>query len=77
MPAALARGSVAGAFLAEPTLSQATEVTVLADAYAAIGNGFLISNWFTTRDWLGAQPRGGEEAGRDDLRVGALGKRAS
>jgi NitT/TauT family transport system substrate-binding protein len=56
MPAALARGSVAGAFLAEPTLSQASDVTVMADAYAAIGNNFLISNWFTTRDWLARNP---------------------
>jgi len=56
MPAAIARGAVAGAFLAEPTLSQSTDLVVLADAYAAIGSGFLISNWFTTRDWLGRNP---------------------
>jgi NitT/TauT family transport system substrate-binding protein len=56
MPAAIARGSVAGAFLAEPTLSQAADVRILADTYAAIGNRFLISNWFTTRDWLARNP---------------------
>ena len=56
MAAAIARGSVAGAFLAEPALSQATDLVVLADAYAAIGNRFLISNWFTTHDWLGRNP---------------------
>ncbi len=53
MAAAISRGSVAGAFLAEPALSAATDLVVLADTYAAIGNSFLISNWFTTRDWLG------------------------
>lgn len=56
MAAAIARGSVAGAFIAEPALSQATDLVVLADAYAAIGNRFLISNWFTTHDWLARNP---------------------
>lgn len=54
MPSAIALGTVAGAFLAEPTLSQTvgTTLRIIADAYSAIGNRFLISNWFTTRDWL-------------------------
>ncbi len=56
MAAAISRGSVAGAFLAEPALSAATDLVVLADTYAAIGNSFLISNWFTTRDWLARNP---------------------
>lgn len=57
MAAAMMRGTVAGAFLAEPALSQAPpEIVILADAYAAIARSFLISNWFTTRDWLARNP---------------------
>lgn len=53
MPAALERGSIAGAFVAEPILSQVPpDVKILADVYRAIGDRFLISNWFTNRDWL-------------------------
>lgn len=56
-PAAITQRRVAGAFLAEPILSQrGPDVTILADAYSAIGNRFSISNWFTTHDWLTQNP---------------------
>lgn len=53
MTAALERGTVAAAYLAEPVLSQVLpRVREIASPYDAIGNGFLISMWFSTQDWL-------------------------
>jgi NitT/TauT family transport system substrate-binding protein len=53
MGAALVRGTVQAAFVAEPSLSQLPpEVHVIADPYGAIAKAFLISVWFTSRDWL-------------------------
>jgi NitT/TauT family transport system substrate-binding protein len=57
MGPALQRGSVQAAFVAEPSLSQLpAEIEVIADPYSAIAKTFLISVWFTTRDWLGKNP---------------------
>jgi NitT/TauT family transport system substrate-binding protein len=57
MGAALQRGVVQAAFIAEPALSQVPlEVGVIADPYGAIAKAFLISVWFTTRDWLSKNP---------------------
>jgi NitT/TauT family transport system substrate-binding protein len=53
MSAALNRNSIAGAFIAEPVLSQALPfVEPLANAFDAIGKRFALNNWFTTKDWL-------------------------
>jgi NitT/TauT family transport system substrate-binding protein len=53
MAAALQRGTVAGAFLAEPFLSGATgSVRVLARAYDSIAKSFSIASFFATRDWI-------------------------
>jgi NitT/TauT family transport system substrate-binding protein len=53
MGTALQRGTVQGAFIAEPSLSQVPpEVQVIADPYGAIAKAFLISVWFTSHEWL-------------------------
>lgn len=53
MGGALTRGTIAAAFIAEPALTSVKpDVKVLAKAYDAIAPEFLISDWFTTRDWL-------------------------
>jgi NitT/TauT family transport system substrate-binding protein len=57
MSAALIRGSVAGAVIAEPVLSQAlATVQALANAYDAIAGRFALNNFFTTTAWLGQNP---------------------
>jgi NitT/TauT family transport system substrate-binding protein len=54
MPAALARGTLAAATLSEPIMSDAVagDAKVFGKPYDAIAKQFLISDWFTTRDWL-------------------------
>jgi NitT/TauT family transport system substrate-binding protein len=58
MPAALSRGTLAAATLSEPIMSDATsnDAKIFAKPYDAIAKQFLISDWFTTRDWLGKNP---------------------
>ncbi len=57
MVPALERGTVAGAHFGEPFLSSAgTAVRRLAAPYDAVGKRFLISDWFSTRSWLTANP---------------------
>lgn len=59
MPGALARGTVAAAFIAEPVLSSnaaQTATRVLGKAYDAVAPEFAISVAFTTRDWLARNP---------------------
>ena len=53
MGAALARGTVAGAVISEPSLTAAKEsgARVFAKSYDAIGKHFLISGWFATADF--------------------------
>jgi len=54
MPPALTRGTIAAATLSEPIMSGAlvTDAKILGKPYDAIAKQFLISDWFTTRDWL-------------------------
>lgn len=53
MASALGRGTIAGAFLAEPFLSGAAgSVRILAKAYDAIAKSFAIATFFATRDWI-------------------------
>jgi ABC-type nitrate/sulfonate/bicarbonate transport system substrate-binding protein len=58
MPPALSRGTVAAACLSEPIMSGAlgADAKVLGKVYDAIAKQFYISDWFTTRDWLAANP---------------------
>lgn len=53
MAPAIARGQVAGAYLAEPVMSQVLpELRIIASPYDAIAGNFLISLWFSSRDWI-------------------------
>jgi NitT/TauT family transport system substrate-binding protein len=54
MGPALARGTVAGAVISEPSLTSAIEsgdAHVFAKVFDAFAPRFLISGWFTTKDW--------------------------
>ena len=54
MPGALERGTIAAATLSEPIMSDAlnTDAKIFCKPFDAIAKQFLISDWFTTRDWL-------------------------
>jgi NitT/TauT family transport system substrate-binding protein len=53
MAPAIARGTVAGAYLAEPVMSQVLpELRIVASPYDAIAGHFLISLWFSSNDWI-------------------------
>jgi NitT/TauT family transport system substrate-binding protein len=53
MGPSLARGTVAGAYVAEPVLSQIQpDVRIVASPYDAIGTKLLISLWFGTQEWI-------------------------
>jgi NitT/TauT family transport system substrate-binding protein len=54
MPVALTRGTIAAATLSEPIMSDAigADAKIFGKPYDAIAKQFLISDWFTTRDWL-------------------------
>lgn len=52
MGPAIVRGTIAAAHIGEPSLSAAVDIKPIAKPYDAVGNQFLISDWFTTRDWL-------------------------
>jgi NitT/TauT family transport system substrate-binding protein len=53
MAPAIARGTVAAAYLAEPVMSQVLpELRIIASPYDAIGGHFLISVWFANQDWI-------------------------
>jgi len=58
MPSALERGTVAAACLSEPVMSAALGSTakIFGKAYDSIASQFLISDWFTSRDWLANNP---------------------
>ncbi len=62
MPVALERGTVAAATLSEPIMSDAigANARVFGKVYDAISKQFLISDWFTTRDWLAKNPDAGK-----------------
>jgi NitT/TauT family transport system substrate-binding protein len=54
MGPALARGTVAGAVISEPSLTNAIEsgsARAFAKVFDAFAPRFLISGWFTTKDW--------------------------
>jgi NitT/TauT family transport system substrate-binding protein len=54
MGPALERGTVAGAVISEPSLTNAVEsdgARVFAKVFDAFAPRFLISGWFTTKDW--------------------------
>jgi NitT/TauT family transport system substrate-binding protein len=54
MGAALARGAVAGAVISEPSLTAAVasdKARIFAKVFDSIAPHFLISGWFTTKDW--------------------------
>lgn len=54
MGAACARGTVAGAVISEPSLSGSLghgQTRVFAKVFDSLAPHFLISSWFTTRDW--------------------------
>ena len=53
MAPAIARGTVAGAYLAEPVMSQVLpELRIVGSPYDAIAGHFLISLWFSNNDWI-------------------------
>jgi NitT/TauT family transport system substrate-binding protein len=53
MGPALARGTVAGIYVAEPVLSQILpDVRVIASPYDAIGSRLLTSVWFSSQEWI-------------------------
>jgi NitT/TauT family transport system substrate-binding protein len=57
MAGALARGEVAAALLAEPTVSEFKSSTkLLSKCFDGIARSFLISAYFTTASWAGAHP---------------------
>jgi NitT/TauT family transport system substrate-binding protein len=57
MADAVARGAVAAAHLAEPALTAGgSEIVPIAQAFDAIGKQFLLSEWFSTREWIVANP---------------------
>jgi NitT/TauT family transport system substrate-binding protein len=57
IPAALAEHRVDAAFVAEPQITEAKSTShVLAKAYDAVGDGWMIAGYFTTRDWADQHP---------------------
>lgn len=57
MGPALTRGTVAAAMLSEPLITGlGSSIRPLGKVYDAIAPRFLISQWFTTRDWLTKSP---------------------
>jgi NitT/TauT family transport system substrate-binding protein len=57
MAAALARGTVDAAMLAEPYLTSAkSTVRVLGKAYGAVAKSWLIAGWFSSTDWIAQNP---------------------
>jgi NitT/TauT family transport system substrate-binding protein len=57
MQPALERGQVAAAVIGEPGLTSIRDkVHIIGKQYDAIAKSFLISEWFTTPDWLAHNP---------------------
>ncbi len=53
MADAVARGVVAAAHIPEPTLTaRSAEIEVIGKPYDAIAPTFIMSDWFSTRDWV-------------------------
>ena len=57
MPAAVQHGTVDAAHIGEPGLSIGrADIRPIATPYSSISKQFLISDWFTTRDWIAKNP---------------------
>jgi NitT/TauT family transport system substrate-binding protein len=57
MPAAIIRGTVAAGMLGEPYISSyPTDLRILANAYNAVADRFLLNAYYARRDWLAANP---------------------
>jgi NitT/TauT family transport system substrate-binding protein len=59
IPAALKRGSIEAAILAEPILGRAVadgDAKICANAYIAIAPTFMLNGWITTDAWLKNNP---------------------
>jgi NitT/TauT family transport system substrate-binding protein len=57
IPQALAEHRVDAAFVAEPQITEARSSSrILAKAYDAVGEGWMIAGYFTTRDWADQHP---------------------
>lgn len=57
MPAAVAHGTVDAAHIGEPGLSIGrADLRPIATPYSSVAKQFLISDWFTTRDWIAKNP---------------------
>ncbi len=57
MPVALSTGRIAAAVLLEPVLSQNKDaVRMIGKPQETIANKFLITNWFSTNDWIARNP---------------------
>jgi ABC-type nitrate/sulfonate/bicarbonate transport system substrate-binding protein len=57
MAPAILRGTIGAAMLSEPfATTYAEDITLLANAYAVIGNRFQLNAYYARRDWLGANP---------------------
>lgn len=57
MADAVARGTVTAAHIVEPQLTAGmSELQAIAKPYDAIARRFIISDWFTTRDWIARNP---------------------
>ncbi len=57
VPAAIARGAVAAAMLGEPFMTlSAADTRVLANAYNAVADHFMLNAFYARRDWLAQNP---------------------
>ena len=57
IPAALAEHRIDAAFVAEPQITEAKSAArILSKAYDAVGDGWMIAGYFTTRDWADQHP---------------------
>jgi NitT/TauT family transport system substrate-binding protein len=62
MGGALERGAIAAALITEPALSAAgPDVRAFAKPYDAVAKQFISGYWFTTRDWLAANPEAAKQ----------------
>lgn len=57
MAEAVNRGTITAAHLGEPQLTAGSDLlTPIAKPYDSIAKQFLISNWFTTKEWIARNP---------------------
>lgn len=78
MTPALGRGTVAGAVIAEPFLSDSrTDARPLGKVFDAIAKSFYVCGWFASRDWLAKNTRDRETPHASRLRRRQVGQHAS